>query len=98
METYDVIFNDEEIKELRRNVETLLSTREGTQPVDRNFGINWDCLDQRPEIAESIFLQEIIQKIDKYIPRIEVQEVRYEIHEGGRLFPRIILQQRKKVR
>ena len=37
-------------QELLRTLTTLFSTRAGSQPADRDFGISWECLDELPEV------------------------------------------------
>ncbi len=63
---------------LRRQIRTLLSTRAGSVPVDRDFGISWTFLDEPPEVAESLFYQELLQKMEKYIPDIQIKSVSFD--------------------
>lgn len=75
---------------VERNVRTLFDTREGTMPGNRDFGLNWDCLDSLPEVAESLFFAEVIEKIERYEPRVMVESITYE-HKEGVIIPLVYL-------
>ena len=51
-------------EKIRRSLTTLFDTRESSQPGDRDFGLSWQCLDEPPEVAESMMAMEIIRKVD----------------------------------
>ena len=40
-------------KELQRTLGNLFATRAGSQPADRDFGIDWECLDEPPDVEIS---------------------------------------------
>ena len=42
-------FASDKLAELDRKLALLYSTREGTMPLDREFGINMDFVDMPPE-------------------------------------------------
>ena len=52
--TVDLMSGREDREEILRNLNTLLGIRAGTQPVDRELGISWECLDLAPEAAEAV--------------------------------------------
>ena len=81
-------FNGRKVEELKKNLTTLLGTRAGTQPADRDFGISWDCLDEVPEAAESLFFLEVSKKVEKYEPRIAIKDISFE-HKEGIMIPHI---------
>ena len=41
-------------EKIRRSLTTLFDTRESSQPGDRDFGLSWQCLEEPPEVAESM--------------------------------------------
>ena len=45
-------FAGDYMAELDRQLALLLSTREGTMPLDREFGLNMDFVDMPPEVAK----------------------------------------------
>lgn len=71
---FDILFELEE-ERLRQEIELLLSTRAGSVPIDRDYGIDWQCLDAPPEVGESLFYQELLQKTEKYVPDIRIKGV-----------------------
>lgn len=84
------ITNVDNEDELARTLTTLFSTRAGAQPGDRDFGISWQCLDEIPEVAESLFFLEAIKKVERYEPRVEISDITYS-YENGTLKPHIYL-------
>ena len=87
MERFKItIENTADEKELQRTLATLFSTRAGSQPADREFGISWECLDEVPEVAENLFYLEAVRKVEKYEPRVEVKDIVFQ-HEEGIMIP-----------
>ena len=91
METYkaEMLSKDEESAEILRCLTTLLGIRAGSQPADRDLGISWECLDQPPETAEALFLVELEDKVEKYEPRAEVDDVSFWYSDDGKASPYI---------
>ena len=87
------IENMEDEAELSRTLSTLFSTREGSQPADREFGIAWGCLDEVPEVAESLFYLEAVRKVERYEPRAEVGDIVFE-HVQVSMIPHIYFTRR----
>lgn len=77
-------------QKIMRDLKTLFDTRESSQPGDRDFGISWACLDESPEIAESLFAMEAIKKVEKYIPKIEIEDITYQ-YIDGKMIPHIFI-------
>lgn len=73
----------EEEEELQVNLKTLLETRAGSQPVDRDFGISWEFMKEIPEVAESILAAELTEKVEKYEPRVEIEDMEISAGEDG---------------
>lgn len=71
----------------KESLEVLISTPEGTAPLDRNFGLDQSFLSLPPETARTLFAQELIAKSEKYIPEISVTEVNSKIDSDGNLQP-----------
>lgn len=77
--------------DLDRQIALLLSTREGTMPLDREFGLNMDFMDMPPETAKSLYTAEVTRKVAKFIPAVRVQEITWERTEGGQLKPKVVI-------
>lgn len=92
MEAYVALegFSPEEFADVKRCLETLCSIRAGSQPLDRNLGIDYDSIVGYPiNVAENMLAVEIIDKINIYEPRAEVSSVTFEHNKNGQLIPHI---------
>lgn len=69
------------------NLRFLYSTKEGSIPLDRNFGISTKYLDYPIDVAKNYIALEIIEKTEIYAPRIEVEEVNFKEDINGMLIP-----------
>lgn len=81
-------FSPEEFADVKKCLETLLSIRAGTQPLDRNLGIDLDSIVGYPlDVARNMLSLEIIEKVETYEPRVEVVSVDFESSTDGQLKP-----------
>lgn len=67
-----------EVEEILQNVRTILSTRIGTVPLDRDFGIDWSFIDSPLPAAKALFQAAVIDAILDYEPRANVVSVELE--------------------
>lgn len=84
-----------ETEEILQNVRTLLKTRLGTVPLDRDMGLSWEHIDKPYPIAKAMLGAEVIDVIETYEPRARVDSVDFEetaesVMEGI-LTPRVIV-------
>ncbi len=70
------------IAEIKRNIETLLSTPAGTCPGDRSFGIAQEYIGAPGPVAQNQIALEIIDKVAAYEPRVVVMDIRSEHNDG----------------
>ena len=99
MEAYVTLegFSLEEFADVKRCLETLCSIRAGSQPLDRNLGIDYDSVVGYPiNVAENMLALEIIDKINTYEPRVEVNSVSFEHNANGQLIPHIYVTKREE--
>lgn len=83
-------FTAEELADVKRCLETLFAIRAGSQPLDRDLGIDYDgILDYPVSVAENMLSLEIIEKVEKYEPRAEVQSIDFETDLSGRVRARV---------
>lgn len=86
---------DSEAAEVLQNVRTIISTRKGSVPLDREFGISWAMLDKPLPVARSQMQAQVIDAIERYEPRAKVQRVEFENNEAeaaeGLLNPTVII-------
>lgn len=82
-----------ETEDLYKQLCNLLSTREGTIPINRDFGLNWNVLSKPIDEAESDFVVELMEKIETFIPELRASEVDFESDaEEGKLIPVITIE------
>lgn len=84
-------------EKIRRNLTTLFNTRESSQPGDREFGISWQCLDEPPEVAESMMAMEIIRKVERYEPEAEVEDITFK-YADGKMIPHILITEKGEMK
>lgn len=65
-------------EEIEQNIRFLCMTVEGSLPLDRAFGLNREFLDKPINEARLILLPELIKKINKYEPRVNVINITYD--------------------
>lgn len=73
--------NVEDLEDIQRCLTNLYRTIEGTQPLDRNFGLKADFLDKPLPVVQNLITLEIIKKTAIYEPRIKVSSVTFETSE-----------------
>lgn len=81
-----------EAAEIIQNVRTILSTRVGTVPLARGFGVSWAALDRPLDVARSLTRVAVIDAITAYEPRARVESVSFD-GDGmeGIMRPRVII-------
>lgn len=83
-------FSEEELADIQRCLKTLLSIRAGSQPLDRNLGIDYDGVVGFPlDVAKNMLTLEIIEKVNTYEPRVEVDTIDFQTGDDGQLIPHI---------
>lgn len=66
-----------ELEEILQNVSMVLTTRKGSVPMDRAFGIDGDILDLPSGVAQARMSAEIVAAIQRCEPRASVKRVIY---------------------
>lgn len=82
-----------EVHEILQNIRTILNTRIGSVPLDRDFGISWEHLDKPVQVAKTRMMVDVIDAIEKHEPRAKVREVKFENSDAaeGILKPVVIV-------
>ena len=83
--------NATEQEEMQRNLVMLYSTRAGTCPGDRNFGLDQTFESCPTNIAQNLLALEVIEKTEIYEDRAEILNIEYTQAEDGNLTPKIIV-------
>lgn len=84
-------YSSPETEDIRRCLFALYQTVAGTQPLDREFGLNIDFLDYPSPIAKNMYALEVIAKTETYEPRAAVLSVTYQESDPEVLLPVILI-------
>lgn len=71
------------LDQLVQEVRTVLSTRKGSVPLDRDFGLSWDIVDMPVSAAGPRCIAEIGRQLEKHVPRIKVETVAFKPSDFG---------------
>jgi len=89
----EIIFGAKEVQEVIQNVKTILSTRKGTQPLDRDFGISLDFLDSPVLKTRALAEQDCFMALRKYEPRAVLKQIKWNGDViNGKLWPEVKIQ------
>ena len=89
-------FSEEELKDINECLTNLLSTIVGEQGLDRDFGIDVNgIMDAPPEQSKNMTSLEVIEKVDKYEPRVEVDNIGFKLRDDGKMIPVIFFKKRE---
>ena len=89
----DYDFTSDELADIDRCVRNLYATRAGSQPLDREFGIDYDSVVGLPlEAAKNQLALEYIEKTARYEPRVAVSSVDFKMDAvSGQMIPTVHL-------
>lgn len=73
-----------------KQLKTLIETPVGTVPYDREFGIDNSILDNPLPVAKNLYVVEVAEKVEKYIPNISIEDVEFE-YDNGKLKPKVVV-------
>lgn len=83
-------FDAEGRERLLQQLNILLSTPVGTVPFDRDFGVDMSFLDMPVPEAKNSFLTQAAEKMEIYIPQLQLESVEIET-ENGVLKPKVVV-------
>lgn len=69
-------------EEVMQNVQTLLSTIQGTIPYGRKIGIDGDLQDKPINEVKGLMMSEVVHVLKRYEPRAKVKTVNVYYEEG----------------
>jgi len=79
-------------EEILRCIRNLIMTPVGTVPLDRDFGIDQSILGLPIDAAQSLLAVEIIDKVDRYEPRVSVTEVELTATIDGKITAKVVIE------
>lgn len=75
-------------EEVLQNVAVILSTPKFSVPLERGLGLAQRFLDKPISAAQSILISEVLEAIEEFEPRAEVENVTFELGDRpGTLIP-----------
>ena len=81
-----------EAEEILRCIRNLIMTPVGTVPLDRDFGIDQSILGLPIDAAQSLLAVEIIDKVERYEPRVSVSEVELTGNIDGQIIAKVVIE------
>lgn len=63
---------------LAQEIRTVLTTRKGSVPLDRDFGLDWNILDCPLHEVKTRYVADVTRQVEKYVPRVKVVEVDFK--------------------
>ena len=85
------------IEEIYQNINTILSTYKFTVPLFREFGFAAEFIDRPLSILKPLYVMEVVETIEKYEPRVIVEEIKMTAELEGIAYPIIIFSLRDGV-
>ena len=67
-----------EVAEILQNVRMILTTRIGSVPLARDFGLSWEHIDQPINVARALMQSTIIDAVERFEPRVLVKAVAFD--------------------
>ena len=84
--------SEAEREEIIRCVRNIIMTPVGTCPLYRDFGINTSFVDYPIDVAQNMCAVEIMEKVERYEPRVSVSEVTFSTDElNGKLRAKAVI-------
>lgn len=71
------------VERVNAQLRSLILSRERTIPGSRGFGLSGDFVDLPSYEAASEFAVELEEKVDEFIPEIDISEVRTQMNING---------------
>ena len=94
----NVVYGAKDLIEIMQNLRDILTTRKGTQPLDRAFGISFDFIDTPAPLAKANAEQEIFLQVRKYEPRVEIRQILWAVEVmAGKFLPKLVVEIRNGI-
>ena len=81
----EIIINAKGLLGLAQEVRTVITTRKGSVPLDRDFGVNFTVIDKPDNVVLPTYVGDIARQIEKYVPRVEVVSINFAPAQGDEI-------------
>ena len=78
-------------EEVLQNVAVILSTPKFSVPLERGLGLAQRFLDKPIPAAQSILISEVLEAIEEFEPRAEVENVTFELGDRPGMEPTVLM-------
>lgn len=78
------------LDEIFQNINTILGTYKFTVPLFRDFGFQAEFIDKPMSILQPLYVREVVETVEKFEPRVIVEEVKMSAEIDGVAYPTII--------
>ena len=85
-----------DVEKYNLQLKALITTKAGTLPGSRGFGISPDILDLGPEQSINLLALELAEKVDQYIPDITVSGIDRSANGKGVVKTQIYIERREQ--
>lgn len=86
-QTFEFIENDT-LRSIAQNIALISSTKQGTVPCYREFGIPMSFIDKPMAVARTMMISELTEAIDLFEPRAEILNITFDT-EGEKSYPKL---------
>ena len=83
-------------KNISKCLENILNIPEGSIPLSRGMGLKWNVLSKIPPDMENDIATDIVEKLERYEPRVSVKEVTFSYQEDGEVLINIHIEKGDK--
>ncbi|MCI8950031.1 MAG: hypothetical protein HFG49_08315 [Lachnospiraceae bacterium] len=87
-------FTKTQKQEISKNLQNIFCIPAGSIPLNRKLGLSWQNLSQIPPDMENDYATELIEKAEKFEPRVSVDEVTFHYDTDGNVIVDIALEKR----
>ena len=86
------------LEEIFQNVNTIMGTTKFSVPLFRELGLKASFIDKPMNILHPLFVAEVIETVEKYEPRVIVEEVKLTANIDGQAYPTLVISIRNGVK
>ena len=75
-----VMIENDLVKSVLQNILLIVSTRKGTVPMYREFGIPMEWIDKPIDVAQALMVSEITEAIEEFEPRCKLVDIEFDLN------------------
>lgn len=79
------LIDDDAVVIALQSVHAVINTRKGSVPMNRDYGLSQEFLDQPLNVAMPMIVADVKESVEDNVPGVEVSDVIVEYTDDGRL-------------